>query len=37
VHEYQPGSWGPQEADRLAEDVGGWINPKGEEALRKTA
>jgi glucose-6-phosphate 1-dehydrogenase len=27
VHEYQPGSWGPPEADRLAEDVGGWYNP----------
>ncbi|HKS75242.1 MAG TPA: hypothetical protein VJQ82_18695, partial [Terriglobales bacterium] len=28
VHEYDPGSWGPKEADRLAQDVGGWINPK---------
>jgi glucose-6-phosphate 1-dehydrogenase len=27
VHEYAPGSWGPTEADRLAEDVGGWYNP----------
>jgi len=27
VHEYQPGTWGPAEADRLATDVGGWHNP----------
>jgi len=26
--EYQPGSWGPAEADRLAADVGGWQNPE---------
>jgi glucose-6-phosphate 1-dehydrogenase len=24
---YRPGTWGPQEADRLAADVGGWRNP----------
>ncbi len=24
---YEPGSWGPPEADRLAADVGGWHNP----------
>jgi glucose-6-phosphate 1-dehydrogenase len=23
-HEYEPGSWGPREADRLAAPVGGW-------------
>ncbi|HKD01580.1 MAG TPA: glucose-6-phosphate dehydrogenase [Terriglobales bacterium] len=28
LHEYEPGSWGPKEADRLAEDVGGWIAPR---------
>jgi glucose-6-phosphate 1-dehydrogenase len=28
LYEYEPGSWGPKEADRLAEDVGGWINPE---------
>ena len=22
--EYQPGSWGPKEADRLVEEIGGW-------------
>ncbi|MEP6643564.1 MAG: glucose-6-phosphate dehydrogenase [Acidobacteriaceae bacterium] len=25
---YKPGSWGPDEANRLAEDVGGWHNPE---------
>jgi glucose-6-phosphate 1-dehydrogenase len=25
--EYAPGSWGPREADRLVEDVGGWNTP----------
>jgi glucose-6-phosphate 1-dehydrogenase len=28
LHEYEPGSWGPLEADRLAADVGGWHNPE---------
>jgi glucose-6-phosphate 1-dehydrogenase len=28
VSEYQPGTWGPPEADRLAADVGGWHNPE---------
>jgi len=27
LYPYQPGSWGPAEADRLATDVGGWHNP----------
>ena len=27
VHEYQPGTWGPGEADHLAKDLGGWRNP----------
>ncbi|MCU1354704.1 MAG: zwf [Acidimicrobiales bacterium] len=27
VHLYDPGSMGPKEADRLAEDIGGWIDP----------
>jgi glucose-6-phosphate 1-dehydrogenase len=27
VHMYDPGSWGPPEADRLVESVGGWHNP----------
>jgi glucose-6-phosphate 1-dehydrogenase len=24
---YEPGSWGPVEADRLADAIGGWDNP----------
>jgi glucose-6-phosphate 1-dehydrogenase len=24
---YEPGSWGPAEADRLVAEVGGWNNP----------
>jgi glucose-6-phosphate 1-dehydrogenase len=27
VHEYEPGTWGPREADRLVEGVGGWQTP----------
>jgi glucose-6-phosphate 1-dehydrogenase len=27
LHEYEPGSWGPVEADRLVADVGGWNMP----------
>jgi glucose-6-phosphate 1-dehydrogenase len=26
--EYQPGTWGPPEAERLADDIGGWHNPE---------
>ncbi|MBI3843268.1 MAG: glucose-6-phosphate dehydrogenase [Planctomycetes bacterium] len=29
VHEYDPGTWGPAEADRLTAGVGGWASPKG--------
>jgi len=32
LHQYEPGSWGPCEADRLALDVGGWHNPKEHKA-----
>jgi len=28
VHQYTPGSWGPDAAEILASDVGGWANPK---------
>jgi glucose-6-phosphate 1-dehydrogenase len=28
LHEYQPGTWGPAEADAIAKDVGGWLNPR---------
>lgn len=27
VYRYEPGSWGPREADRLVAPVGGWRNP----------
>ena len=27
VIEYEPGSWGPAEADRLVADIGGWNSP----------
>jgi glucose-6-phosphate 1-dehydrogenase len=27
VYEYEPGTWGPPEADRLVADVGGWFDP----------
>ena len=27
VFEYEPGTWGPAEADRLAADIGGWQDP----------
>jgi glucose-6-phosphate 1-dehydrogenase len=26
-HEYQPGTWGPAEADRLIDRPGGWAKP----------
>jgi len=29
VHQYEPGTWGPAEADRLTADVGGWHCPAG--------
>ncbi len=36
VHEYEPGTWGPAEADRLAADVGGWHSP-GDSPASATA
>jgi glucose-6-phosphate 1-dehydrogenase len=27
VHPYEPGTWGPAEADRLADDIEGWSDP----------
>jgi glucose-6-phosphate 1-dehydrogenase len=29
VHEYAPGTWGPEEADRLIDDGGAWHAPHG--------
>jgi glucose-6-phosphate 1-dehydrogenase len=31
LHQYDPGSWGPHEADRLALDVGGWHTPEEDK------
>jgi glucose-6-phosphate 1-dehydrogenase len=31
LEEYEPGSWGPHEAFRLADDVGGWHDPEGRK------
>ena len=28
MFEYEPGTWGPKEADALVEGVGGWNTPK---------
>jgi glucose-6-phosphate 1-dehydrogenase len=28
MFEYEPGSWGPPQADRLVADVGGWNTPQ---------
>ena len=28
VHPYEPGTWGPSQADRLVADLGGWRNTK---------
>jgi glucose-6-phosphate 1-dehydrogenase len=30
VYAYEPGTWGPTEAERLAADIGGWHNPQEE-------
>ncbi|MBV9574847.1 MAG: glucose-6-phosphate dehydrogenase [Acidobacteriales bacterium] len=32
LYSYRPGTWGPKEADALAEDIGGWHNPKKNAA-----
>ena len=31
VQEYDPGTWGPPEADRIAADLGGWATPGASE------
>jgi glucose-6-phosphate 1-dehydrogenase len=28
LHVYEPGSWGPDAADRLVDDIGGWNSPE---------
>jgi glucose-6-phosphate 1-dehydrogenase len=32
VYEYEPGTWGPPEAERIVERVGGWHNPLPQES-----
>jgi glucose-6-phosphate 1-dehydrogenase len=32
IHEYEPGSWGPVQAEGLTADVGGWHCPKPQSA-----
>ena len=34
VHEYEPGTWGPPESDRLLAPEGGWHNPRSGEVSR---
>jgi len=31
IHMYEPGSWGPEEAERIAADAGGWHAPASAE------
>jgi len=31
LHEYEPGSWGPKEADRLTDDFGPWYDPQADD------
>ena len=31
---YKPGTWGPKQADHLAEDIGGWHNPERSSTRR---
>jgi glucose-6-phosphate 1-dehydrogenase len=28
MYDYEPGTWGPKEADALVAEVGGWHNPR---------
>jgi glucose-6-phosphate 1-dehydrogenase len=27
LYEYEPGTWGPPQADQLVADIGGWNSP----------
>lgn len=35
VHTYEPGTWGPREAERLTKEVGGWDDP-GPQSTAQT-
>jgi glucose-6-phosphate 1-dehydrogenase len=37
IREYESGTWGPAEADRLAAAVGGWFNPEKTERSQPLA
>ena len=37
VHQYDPGTWGPEQADWLTADVGGWLDPGGDHSKRIAA
>jgi glucose-6-phosphate 1-dehydrogenase len=37
VHEYEPGTWGPSEAAKLAAGAGGWREPWLPEKLTEPA
>jgi hypothetical protein len=34
VQEYEPGTWGPDAAERLASHMGGWHNPRAVSETR---
>jgi glucose-6-phosphate 1-dehydrogenase len=36
AHAYEPGSWGPKQADVLIAADGGWHNPIPEQAANRT-
>jgi len=37
LHSYEPGSWGPHGADRLAIDLGGWHDPEERKESKAPA
>lgn len=37
AHPYEPGSWGPEQADALAEPVGGWDCPGARQCGPESA
>jgi len=37
VHQYDPGTWGPEQAGRLTADVGGWLDLERDHSKRIAA
>ena len=35
LHAYEDGSWGPSEAERIASEAGGWIEPRRTPSSRQ--